>query len=123
MTSRTLFLAACAALAVSTASFAQTRTTSTLSASDEQYLTEMPLNKFPGKEELQDRDKDGIVDSEQKTGSMIPDPFAGTEEEKPEIKYIYKPQSATQLRRSIQDDRIDDGYVQGYMNQTGPANQ
>lgn len=128
MTSRTLFLAALCGLAAlaSTPASAQTsgstRATAGLSASDEEFLTEMPLEKFPGKEELQDRDNDGIVDADQAGGhhGLIPDPFAPAEE-KPKIKYIYNPQSATQLRRSIQDDRIEDGYVQGYMQQTGPA--
>ncbi len=139
MTSRTLFVTAAILLAVTgvaragttvtyapTTTYVPTTTTRpTLSKSDEDFLSEMPVAKFPGKAEMQDKDHDGIVDSEETGKNLsgsIADPFNGSEPDaKPKVTYTYHPTSSTMLRRSIQDDRIEDGYVQGYMQQTGPA--
>lgn len=41
------------------------------------------------------------------------------EEDKPKVKYVYKGQPIGELRRAITDDRIDDGYVQGLLQQRG----
>jgi hypothetical protein len=95
-------------------------TSGTLSPSDEDFLTQMPVNNFPGAQSL-DRDGDGVADGQQFGYNGIGDPFSGFgQPEKKKIIYKYTPKSSTQLRRTIQDDRIEDGYVQGYMQQTGP---
>jgi hypothetical protein len=110
-----VFVLATPALAQSTGS---TSTQARLSGSDEDFLSEMPMDDFPGADELADIDNDGILDDSD-TDVAIPDPFAPETEDKPKVKYVYKGYSTTTLRRSIQDDRIDDGYIQGLMQQKG----
>jgi hypothetical protein len=92
-----------------------------LSSSDEEFLSEMPLEDFPGADDSprgEDKDGDGIAD---KMTSMV-NPFPDEEEEaKPKVKFVYKPESSMSLRRSINDTRLgDDGYVQSLMQQRGP---
>lgn len=95
-------------------------TSGSLSPSDEDFLTQMPVNNFPGAQSI-DSDGDGIADGQQFGYNGIGDPYSGFgQPEKKKIIYKYTPKSSTQLRRTIQDDRIEDGYVQGYMQQTGP---
>lgn len=92
-----------------------------LSGSDEDFLSEMPDVQFPG---MIDTDGDGVADNN--VADMIPtgtDGIAPGEPAEPQktVKYVYKPGSDTHLRRLIQDPRIEDGYVQGLMQQRGPA--
>ena len=98
----------------------KTSSSSTLSRSDENFLSEMPMEAFPGASELKDENKNGIVDSEE-TGSLA-DPFAAqnAKDKETTVKYIYKGESTMTMRRMIEDERIDDGYVQSLMKQHGP---
>ncbi|HEY8963282.1 MAG TPA: hypothetical protein VIN59_02340 [Alphaproteobacteria bacterium] len=84
-------------------------------------LSEMPVEPFPTAAELLDADKDGIPDSEDKD-IAIPNPFApqDTKKDEPKKKQVYKGVPDTELRRSISDPRIDDGYVQGLIQQRAP---
>lgn len=118
MSKKILLVAALAAF-VSPALIAPAAAQTALSSSDEEFLSEMPDITFPGKEEMQDRNNDGIVDSEQ-THLSAEELAKNSETEKAKVKYVYDPEGETTLRRSIKDDRIDDGYVQGLMKQRGP---
>lgn len=94
-----------------------------LSESDEEFLAEMPADSFPGNENpgMQDIDGDGIAEN---VADMIPTGMpgqVGTAEPQKQVQYVYKPGSDTYLRRTIQDPRIEDGYVQGLMEQRGPT--
>lgn len=114
-----LFLVAFAAPAFAQSTGGKTGSTASLSKSDEDFLSEMPLDDFPGADELQDLDDDGIVDSED-ANIISPEQYAAqrmAEDEKAKTKYVYKGTATTTLRRSIQDDRIDDGFVQGLIKQ------
>jgi len=96
-----------------------TSATPQLSSSDEQFLTELPADQFPG---MIDTDGDGVADNNVAdmipTGNMTLSPESQPQKT---VKYVYKPGSDTHLKRLIQDPRIEDGYVQGLMQQRGPA--
>jgi len=83
--------------------------------------SEMPLKGLQATGgQLLDADKDGIPDArDSKIG--IPNPFAPQEQEqKPKKKQVYKGTVDMELHRPIKDDRIDDGYVQGLIQQRAP---
>lgn len=86
-----------------------------------QGMSEMPMDAFP-KPELLDADNDGIADSEDKD-IAIPNPFAPQEtakKDEPKKKQVYLGTPDVELRRTIADPRIDDGYVQGLIQQRAP---
>ncbi len=93
------------------AAYAQSRdssaTEAALAASDEEFLREMA------------RDPESAIRRGEQVLSnttLAPEP----EPEKPKVKYIYKGEPIGQLRRAVVDDRVDDGYVQGLLQQRGP---
>lgn len=120
------------ALAQSTATSGKTGGTTTISKSDENFLSQLSdkdFNQVTGGSNPLDKDGDGIADSpvtmEDLNRAVTPkrpgDDAAKEEEAKKNVKYVYNPQSDTTLRRTLVDPRLgDDGYVQGLMKQRGP---
>lgn len=55
-------------------------------------------------------------------GVSAADPFPLDEDDDTGVKtkYVYKGEAIGVMRRSFKDDRIDDGYVQGLLQQRGP---
>ncbi len=124
MLKKTLLIAALTFLALPASAQlvgGQTSSTPQLSSSDEEFFSEMPDTDFPG---AVDTDGDGIADGN--VTDMLPGttPDGGmTAEPQKTVKYVYKPGSDTNLRRLIQDPRIEDGYVQGLMQQRSPVGE
>lgn len=83
---------------------------SSLSSKDESFLSEMPLADFPAADQV----KAGV-----NSGTAIVDPFAPKAEPEKKVKQIYKGYTDSTLRRTIKDDRIDDGYAQGLLRRNG----
>lgn len=140
MFTKTLLMGFALAALLVTPSLAQnsrgsTASNTTLSKSDENFLSEMSDTDFSkvtgGNITAKDEDGDGIADSpvtmEDLNNAVTPKlPTLGESEEekakKANVQYVYKPMSDTILRRSVVDPRMgDDGYVQGLMQrQRGP---
>ncbi len=102
-----------------------------ISKSNEDMLSEMSDSEFPGGATAKsvDADGDGVADNNFGAAydvSGITDPNAAenakdaAKEKEAKVKYVYKGQSDYMMRRSIKDDRIEDGYVQGLLRQYGP---
>jgi len=92
---------------------ASAQSTAKLKASDEEFMSEMPLEPLPDV-----KPEDANETLAQSVDSTVP------EKETPKKKQVYNPPASVVMPRSIQDDRIDDGYVQGLIRQyTSPHAQ
>ncbi|MCB1537601.1 MAG: hypothetical protein H6865_00370 [Rhodospirillales bacterium] len=109
---------------------------SQMSQDDAAYLSQMSAKDFPGNtgntgasgvpstDNLQDLNHDGVVDGSDLAIS-IGAPYAAQDakdaQAAPKVQYVYKPPASYELSRQIQDDRINDSYVQGLLRQGGGA--